>query len=505
MCCSLIAILVFQPCHRLNHRHTPDAFRTCLNFAQNEESTVTNTVPASCQIQPDPKGFLSITKEKCDPMTPFKRSLVVPAITDYRCHPMNGVRVGEACNPGPHCQPPNPTDSPVHQVTCVVTNPTSVYRKTPELVDLAADLLILSETSATQAVQAIEGQALRTKGYHSAWGHPVPPQLSSASDDSLRGAAAGVSVHSRYMCRNSHHPDHSDWFYSGRCQTVFVQFPTIEVKVCNMYGFPASTAFAKGRTNSLFEHVIQTSRTTTHATMICGDFNHHPDQLDAMQILRSLGFRTVEELHFDLTGQTLPHTFGTSTKNDVCILSPTLASLVTHVWVDDSKRFAGHNPLVFQLQLPGHEICTTHWQMPTPWINLSPNRDFVADFYQPIYNHNGDANEPLSDTDPLQIWAGRVESAVHSALKKQHALMPDQQPCDGLPRKYRGRCQPRTISKQPLPKSIKPAWTSHYTPQSDQPSMKLRHWTRQIRRIQLLKDSIILMSLILQMKIFSNN
>ena len=359
MCCSLIAILVFQPCHRLNHRHTPDAFRTCLNFAQNEESTVTNTVPASCQIQPDPKGFLSITKEKCDPMTPFKRSLVVPAITHYRCHPMNGVRVGEACNPGPHCQPPNPTDSPVHQVTCVVTNPTSVYRKTPELVDLAADLLILSETSATQAVQAIEGQALRTKGYHSAWGHPVPPQLSSASDDSLRGAAAGVSVHSRYMCRNSHHPDHSDWFYSGRCQTVFVQFPTIEVKVCNMYGFPASTAFAKGRTNSLFEHVIQTSP-TTHATMICGDFNHHPDQLDAMQILRSLGFRTVEELHFDLTGQTLPHTFGTSTKNDVCILSPTLASLVTHVWVDDSKRFAGHNPLVFQLQLPGHEICTRH-------------------------------------------------------------------------------------------------------------------------------------------------
>lgn len=68
--------------------------------------------------------------------------------------------------------------------------------------------------------------------------------------------------------------------------------------------------------------------------------------------------------------------------------------------------------------------------------------------------------------------------------------MPDQQPCDGLPRKYRGRCQPRTISKQPLPKSIKPAWTSHYTPQSDQPSMKLRHWTRQIRRIQSLKQRL---------------
>ena len=244
----------------------------------------------------------------------------------------------------------------------------------------------MKETSATQAVQAIETPKLRALGYHSVWGHPVPPQLHSGPDESLRGAAAGVSTHSRFPCRSSAQKDDTDWFYSGRCQQVFVQFPNLEIQICNMYGFPASTAQARGKTNTLFEHVICRSRHSTHATMICGDFNHHPDQLDAMTMLRNLGFKTIEELHFELKGTQLPATYGNSTRNDVAILSPSLSNLVTDVWVDDSKIFAGHNPLCFQLQIPATELYTQHWKIPTPWISLEPETSWIEKFYNPLYN-----------------------------------------------------------------------------------------------------------------------
>ena len=282
---------------------------------------------------------------------PAKRSLAVPRISQYRLHPCHSERIGEADNPRPSGKKMRHRN-----VTCVVTNPTCIYNKSTDLAELAADVLILSETAATKAVQAIETQKLRAKGYQSIWGHPVPPQLHTATEESLRGAAAGVSIHSRFPCRSSAHEDTTDWFYSGRCQHAFIQFPTLEVQICNLYGFPASTGFAKGRTNSLLEHVIQRSRFTTHATMICGDFNHHPDHLEAMQVLRHLGFRTAEEIYMELKGQCLPPTYGTSTRHDVCILSPSLTNLVTDVWVDDSKMLAGHNPLCVELQLPATEL-----------------------------------------------------------------------------------------------------------------------------------------------------
>ena len=112
---------------------------------------------------------------------------------------------------------------------------------------------------------------------------------------------------------------------------------------------------------------------------------------------------------------------GNSTRNDVCILSPILANLVTQVWVDDSKRFAGHNPLAFQLQLPTNEITLQTWRMPTSWVTLEPSADMIAQHYQPLYEPDGQLIAPWHDRDPMRTCAIDVEQAVHAALKQQHA------------------------------------------------------------------------------------
>ena len=104
--------------------------------------------------------------------------------------PMNGQRIGEASHPGPPVTKP-----PIqHTITCVVTNPTSIHNKVDTLHALKPCILCLAETSATQAVQAKETAAFKSKGYHTVWGHPSPPQMREGPVDSMRGAAVGVSL-----------------------------------------------------------------------------------------------------------------------------------------------------------------------------------------------------------------------------------------------------------------------------------------------------------------------
>ena len=79
---------------------------------------------------------------------------------------------------------------------------------------------------------------------------------------------------------------------------------------------------------------------------------------------------------------------------------------------------------------------------------------------------------------------------VSNAISAAHAAHPDIQPYRDLPNKFRGRCKPRKLLKQPLPRSIKTSWQGHYTPDIDQPNMQLRQYTRQMRRIQSLKHRI---------------
>lgn len=388
--------------------------------------------------------------------------------------------------------PPETPGSTSGLVTFAITNPTSVLHKASDLANLNADCLVLSETSATSGVQAIASGEFRAVGYKTIWGNPVPQQLHAGNPDSLRGAAIGVSIHAKLPIRSSRQNLDSEWYTAGRFMHAFVRLPHLEVQVCNLYGLPASVATAKGKTNSLLHFAHQCIRQTSFPAMICGDLNHHPDTLDEMRSFKSEGYCTIQELFHNIYGDELPPTFGDSTRHDVCILSPPLASLVRNIWVDQQHIAAGHNPLCFQLQMPTVELMKTNWTLPQPWIPLDPKPHLIHSHYSPMFNSAGELM--LGDTHksvhPLQSWAVKVESAVHAALMTESQQSPCTQPWQGLPRKFRGRCQPRKIKQIPFPRSIRTGWKDHYTPDIDQPNMQLRQHTCQMRRIQSLKQRL---------------
>ena len=93
--------------------------------------------------------------------------------------------VGQAKNPGPD----------VDNIRLAVVNPTAVHGKTDQLVGLGADVLVVSETSATSIVQKESGKAFTKAGFKSYWSKPVAPKRDTLdSRPSYRGDAVGSAI-----------------------------------------------------------------------------------------------------------------------------------------------------------------------------------------------------------------------------------------------------------------------------------------------------------------------
>eukprot|EP00438_Fugacium_kawagutii_P034466 Skav200259 [mRNA] locus=scaffold128:285689:290281:+ [translate_table: standard] len=203
-----------------------------------------------------------------------------------------------------------------------------------------------------------------------------------------------------------------------------------------------------------------------------------------MQFLSHRGFESVATLYHRRTGRDLPPTFGTSTCNDVALLSPDLASLIDHVHVETPGPFAGHHPLCFSLNFGKQSLYRYGWTLPRPWIGLEPDKDQVGHHFDnlPLPSEAAD-----SSACPLQQWAQRLEQAVDHTIRARHVAAPEQHPSSTLPRSYRGRCRPRKLVFRPLPSSIRQACQGQYTPATDLRTIGLGQRTKQLRRIQSLK------------------
>lgn len=338
----------------------------------------------------------------------------------------------------------------------------NIHNKSVTIAQYQANLVLLSETSATSRVQALETFNLKRKGLFSLWGAPAPPQMRDGLDTSLRGAATGVSMHSTFPMRSCANQVDDTWETLGRFQRGFVHVPNLALQICNLYGYPSATPSAKPKTNQLLQYAYEQSCLTTYPTILAGDFNHDPTTLDAYHAMRAHGYLSIQDLYHQRTGQRLPPTFKQATCNDSAILSPALLPLVGDIWVDDQQLLAGHNPLCFELHIPGQPLHKQTWKLPKSWISLAPEKHLVERYYEESpWQARSSADEGLH---PLQTWAVQVEQAVHKALQHQHAEDPVRHPVDGLPRAYRGRCQPRKLVNTPYTTPIKTACAGQYQP-----------------------------------------
>ena len=300
-----------------------------------------------------------------NPESWFMTTLRIFSNSCYRLSPLQGIRIGEAQNLGPE----------INSFEVTLINPTALWSKLDCIADFNSHLLCFAETSATSIVQKKLLPSFRQIGYNTIWGTPSPKQIQKYTDDSHRGAAVGVSNHSRFPIRASCTDHASDWEKAGRYMHSFVKLPQVEIQVITLYGFHSNLPSARQRTDQLMHFAVEQMTLTTHPVILCGDLNHHPSKLEAAKILKEKGFRTSEELYEEIEGGEMPFTYGDSTKNDVIFLSPWLASRVNQVRVDERKLFAGHQPVSVHISnCQSHKLHLKHGRCQTAGSHLTQIR-----------------------------------------------------------------------------------------------------------------------------------
>ena len=161
---------------------------------------------------------------------------------------LNGIRIGEACQPGPECF-----------VDLCLVNPTAIANKKEALTQLNADILALAETSATSMLQSEFNQAIRHTPYSMIWGVPVEDKVKTSllrdGRPSRRGEALGTAVMTRVPFRQSRIEGDQVLKQSCRFVSCVCHVGEIEVLVIAGYFFPGRTLDAQAKNKLLLTHI----------------------------------------------------------------------------------------------------------------------------------------------------------------------------------------------------------------------------------------------------------
>ena len=319
--------------------------------------------------------------------------------------PYAGQRVGEAKVPGPALQqsqqsdistffgmqpslssvtaPPPRVNEESHIFRLAVANPTSILHKGPECAQLAADLVLLSETSAVVRTQAIMKHQLRSHGLLVVWGDPVAPHETTRDGPaSLRGHASGVAI----PCTGEVHRPVPQIPAAMLATTglveAMVRFGPIEMRVIALYGWPRNSRDHKDRNQALLEMALQRVQTSGVPTLLGGDLNADVTELPVWEQFRTLTYVEAFTFASDRLQVSLPPTCKGSTRHDTFLIPSFLQPLVCKAEVLDTDHlFDAHSPMVLTCALPHAYPARLQWNLPQSWVQFEPDRHDIQSAY----------------------------------------------------------------------------------------------------------------------------
>ena len=388
---------------------------------------------------------------------------------------LRGFRYGEALHPGPSVS-----------VTLAVVNPTTILHKTPELMELGADILVLSETAATRAVQHSVSRELRQRKFVAWWGSPCPDRVNvDTGRPGLRGAALGTAVITSLPSRGplNSFPDYMS--SSCRINECFVRVGDLELRIIALYGFPRCLPDASVKNNELLAWAYTRMCATKVPTLVAGDLNTPVAELPAWAAFEGLGWRELGDHMSSAHGVELPCTCKSSTRHDTFLVPPALLQFCTGADVWEPVLFDSHKPMRMHLQLPGNRPAPYMWRLPQCWSAFVPDKTALQQPYQARASSHADAlrSSELSLAERLHLWSEVVESAVSDVMHDAAARAPDAGLPRSLPKSFRGRCKARPRIQGAWPTLPRQAPHGDPQPVCETTSVIARQKLRQARRL----------------------
>ena len=394
-----------------------------------------------------------------------------PCVLD-RPLPLRGQRIGEALNPGP-----------TNLIsTFAIVNPTSMDNKEHEFAELCTkynvDTVACSETTATIEVQAKTSSRFRHLGMNSVWSPPVEPQRICKNEaPSLRGKVGGTSIHSKFPIRSCRNPPKNPT--STRMVHSILSLGPLNIQCIVLYGLTRAVGGSKDFTNQLIKDALEDAGCIPLPLLLLGDFNHDIHTLDIFGTLQEQGFMSLQQKYQMLYGCSMPFTCKGATCPDTAILHPDLHKLLLAIGVDKSHLFDTHDPVIFTMQIPQTQIFHQTIRFPESWVQVPVETDDLAAIEDEVL---GQQVQPTT----LQQWGSSVEQLVSKALEK-NALASSTTPLlNHLPKRFRGRCQPKKVVLAPVFATTKRGRVGDYEPAAEPVNVSSRALVRQTRRVQSL-------------------
>lgn len=387
------------------------------------------------------------------------------------CYIGNGSRIGEAKNPGP-------TQQEKDHFRLALVNPTTILHRKQDLLQLNADAIALSETSATSKAQWETIPDFRSCQYTCHFSAPVDNQKQRLDGDtSLRGQAAGTAVIARIPMRSYRHSEEITPIFQTRIQYVFLQMGSVTVLLCVISGFRQNQLQSRTNTDTLLQEAANLLTSHPGPSILLRDINHDLETLDSWQTFQDAGFRSSKDIYTTVHETEMPPTYLESTTRDLGIFSPELVPFIQQITVDKSSVFPGHHPVLFDLMMPAGGITKTIWKVPKDWTELGVNQAILEDTYEQMENLHITGNFE----EDIRLWSKKVENAVDQTLTIQKDIDP-RQTHSFLPKQYKGRCFPIQCKEQRFRAFAPKARQGDFEPNAEIRSVQATQPLRQARR-----------------------
>ena len=181
----------------------------------------------------------------------------------------------------------NPGPGDEHCVTLAVCNPNAVHGKIKQLVSLNADVICVSETSATSVIQKEASTELSKLGFKSFWSEPVAPKKATLDNrPSFRGEAVGAAVCSSVPARQFRGDIPVVLKESQGFSACIIRLGSFEILVIALYGFANRHREVKRPNDLLLASIIPLICSTDLPFLVCGDFNEPVHKLPAYRFFR---------------------------------------------------------------------------------------------------------------------------------------------------------------------------------------------------------------------------
>ena len=262
---------------------------------------------------------------------------------------------------------------------------------------------------------------------------------------------------------------------TGRIQLVQLHLGRLPLLCANIYGYPQGPTHASpaALTDALLAPLSQELILgRSGPRIVAGDFNHNLEDLEQLQLWKSLGWTEAQTLAQSLWGHEPQPTCKHATRRDMIWLSPEAASLVAKVEVRD--LFLEH--ALVKVSLRVEDSLPPTWPQPAaiPWHDV----DFESWHASPV-----PATPSGEDTTQwLQRFMHTFEASLDGHLRSR--------PGHNLPNVCKGRAKRLEPVSKPFPVvATRPSRPGEEAPSSDLVGAEVTRWFKQLRRLQSLCHS----------------